>query len=164
MLKNLWVIIFLVLFGCSNRGFDTVTSFKLTQFDKKEVALEQKISIEEDGVYTVSIRFYEQKNDETGMGLMSMLGFHLDGINSLVDSGVPIDTYFEIIDSNGSKISQNVKSRPTTFAVGDGRVAYLGKAYLKTGNYKMLFYVRQKNPIFAKTSAVLNIGNVPLGK
>ena len=128
MLKNLWVIIFLVLFGCSNKGFDTVTSIKLTNFDKKEVALEQKISIEEDGVYTVSIRFYEQKNDETGEGLMSMLGFHFDEISSSVDSGVPIDTYFEIIDSNGSKISQNVKIRPTTFAVGDGRVLYLTSA------------------------------------
>lgn len=164
MLKKLIIVVSVFLFGCSNMGFDTVASISLKNFDKQEFAFYQNFSIKSDGVYTVSIRFYEEKNDETGMGLMSMLGFHFDETRSFNDYGVPIYTYFEIKNSHELKIYENTKNYPTTFAVGDGRVAYLGKVYLKEGHYKILFYVRQKNKIFAKTRAQLNIGNVSIGK
>ena len=68
------MIIFLVLFGCSNKGISSVTSVNLNNFDKKEVALYKEFSIKEDAVYTISIGFYAQENDETQMDLMSLLG------------------------------------------------------------------------------------------
>ena len=164
MLKNLWILIFVVLFGCSNKGLDTVTSIKLTNFDKKEGALQQKFTIKDDGVYTASLRFFRPKDDGDDWEFMTWLGYSIREDGLYIDSGVPIYTYFEIIDSDGAKVFENTKNHPTSDAVSYGRYAFLGKAYLKKGKYKIIFYYRQKNLLFAATRAELNIGNVPLGK
>ena len=164
MLKKLWMIIFLVLFGCSNKGISSVTSVNLNNFDKKEVAFYKKFSIKEDAVYTISIGFYAQENDETQMGLMSLLGFYRDKDKILMDAGTPIYTYFKITDSDGKKIAETAKKNPTTTPISYGRVAFIGRTYIKKGDYKIMFYAKQEHLIFAKTNATLNIGNVPLGK
>ena len=164
MLKNFWILIFLVLFGCSNKGYDTVASIKLKNFDKKELSFYQKFSIESDGWYTISIIFHELKNDETNWRLMSLLGFSIGEDKVYIDSGAPIYTYLEIIDSDGVKIYESSKNNPTTYASGYGRAATLGKASLKKGRYKINFYARQKNPIFGITNAELTIGDLPIGK
>ena len=163
-MKKLWVLLFLVLFGCSDIGFDTVTSINLNKFDKKEVAFYQMFSIKSDGVYTVSIRFFRPKDDGDDWEFMTWLGYSVREDGLYIDSGVPIYTYFELINQHGEKIFKSVKNNPTTNAISYGRIAVLEKAYLKTGNYKIMFYARQKNPIFAATNAQLNIGNAPLGK
>lgn len=164
MSRRLWPLIFLFLFGCSNKGISSVTSVNLTNFDKRELAFYKKFSIEHDAVYTVSILFYAQENDETQWELMKLLGFYRDKNKVPVDSGAPIYTNFKIIDSDGRKVSEGTKKHPTTNPISYGRVAFIGRTYLKKGNYNIVFYAKQEHLIFSKTNATLNIGNVPLGK
>ena len=163
-MKKLWLLIFLVLLGCSNKGFDTVTSVSLANFDKKEVAFYKEFSVEKDGFYTVSMLFYHKLNDERGLDLIEALGIYYDENKMIVNSGAPIYTYIKVLDSDGRMVYENVDEYPITNAMADGRYTSIGATHLDEGEYKILFYAKQKHLIFRRANAVLAIGDVLIAK
>ena len=163
-MKKLWMLIFLVLLGCSMKGYDTVASVDLTDFDKKEVAFYKNFSVEKDGFYTVSMLFYPNANDEKQLDLNEAVGLYIYENEPVTNSGVPIYTYIKIIDYSGKVIYENVKEYPETNATAAGRYTRIGATHIDKGEYKIVFYAKQKNLVFKQTNAVLAIGDVSIAK
>lgn len=135
--------------------------FNLQDFNQKSVKIQKDFCIE-NGEYAITIMFYPEKNDPKTINLGRTLGL---GSNPGEDHGVPINGIIEISNNTNEVVTKKTFANPESISTYKGRHAFLiEKHYLKKGCYKIKIDLHQKNIIFPKTKAQLNVENAYLGK